>query len=140
MVDYISITEVLILAAQAVGVSFNQIPRKKIMFSAKKVNGDTVALCSPQSKYHPQGFYWVDITEEQSSVMDAYDNGILFFRLEGRRLLVLKWGDIKPYLARDCMRYNAKEQNHWKLNIYEDHVKISGNPSELRAVVQHYVE
>lgn len=72
--------------------------------------------------------------------MDAYDNGILFFRLEGRRLLMLKWGDIKPYLTRDCVRYNVKEQNHWKLNIYEDHVKISGNPSELRAVVQHCAE
>ena len=41
------------------------IPGKKIMFEGKKKNGETIALCTPYSKFNINNRYWVDITEVQ---------------------------------------------------------------------------
>ena len=51
---------------------------------------------------------------------------------------MVKWAELKQYLTHDCMRFNDNEQNHWKLNIYEDHIKISGNANIMPAEVVHY--
>ena len=88
---------------------------------------------------HPQGFYWVDITREQARVLNETDKGLIFFRFEGRNLLMVTWADLKRYLSDDCMRYNDNEQNHWKLNIYTDHIKISGNEKEMPTELYHYL-
>ena len=95
MSEYISLNEVILLASKASECNFRQVPRKKIMFQGQKPNGETITLCSPQSKMHPQGFYWVDITQEQSRVLNETDKGLIFFRLEGRNLLMVKWADLK---------------------------------------------
>ena len=138
MSEYISLNEVILLASKASECNFRQVPKKKIMFQGQKPNGETITLCSPQSKMHPQGFYWVDITQEQSHVLSETDKGLIFFRLEGRNLLMVKWADLKQYLTADCMRYNTNEQNHWKLNIYKDHIKISGNDKEMPTELYRY--
>lgn len=138
MNEYINLNEVLLLASKATECDFRPVSRKKIMFQGRKTNGDTVTLCSPQSKMHPQGFYWVDITQEQARVLGETDVGIVFFRLEGRNLLMTKWADLKQYLIADCMRYNAKEQHHWKLYIFQDHIKISGNAKTMPTELYHY--
>ena len=44
---------------------------------------------------------------------------------------MVKWADLKRYLSDDRLRYNAKEQYHWKLNIYKEHIKISSNEKEM---------
>ena len=64
MSEYISLGEVLGLASKASECNLRQVPRKKIMFQGRKPNGESVTLCSPQAKKQPQGFYWVDITQE----------------------------------------------------------------------------
>ena len=138
MNTYISLNEVLVLAQKALDCHLKQVPRKKILFQGIVNTGETLTLCSPQSKMHPQGFYWVDITEEQARVLNETDTGILFFRLEGRNLLMIKWTDLKQYLTNACVRYNANEQYHWKLNIYKDHIKISGNANEMPVELMHY--
>ena len=138
MSEYINLNEVILLASKASECNFRQVPRKKIIFQGQKPNGETITLYSPQSKMHPQGFYWVDITQEQSRVLSETDKGLICFRLEGRNLLMVKWSDLKQYLTADCMRYNTNEQNHWKLNIYKDHIKISGNDKEMPTELYHY--
>ena len=139
MGEYISLNEVLILANEAYNCNLRQVPKKKIMFQGRKADGETITLCSPQSKMHPQGFYWVDITQEQARVLNETDKGLIFFRLEGRNLLMVTWADLKRYLSDDCIRYNDNEQNHWKVNIYTDHIKISGNEKELPMELYHYL-
>ena len=59
MGEYINLNEVILLASKASECNFRQVPRKKIMFQGQKPNGETITLCSPQSKMHPQGFYWL---------------------------------------------------------------------------------
>lgn len=138
MSEYLSLNEVLLLANQASGCNFKQVPRKRIIFQGRCLNGETITLCSPQSKIHPKGFYWVDITQEQFRILNETTKGLIFFRLEGRNFLIVNWSDLKAYLTPDCMRYNANEQNHWKLNIYKDHIKISGNLREMPIKLCHY--
>lgn len=138
MSEYISLNEALMLTSKASDCSFSQIRGKRIMFHGMKQNGETVTLCSPQSKMHSQGFYWVDITQEQYRVLSETDTGIIFFRLEGRNLVLVRWEDLKQHLTSDCMRNNTNEGNHWKLNIYHDHIKVSGNDKIMPSELCHY--
>ena len=130
--DYISIGEVLDVASKAASNPYKLIQGKKIMFESRLENGESIALCSPQSKFHPQGFYWCDMTSIQCELLDKYDNAIVIFRLQGRKMMIVNWGDLKPFFTIDCMRENKDEGTHWKMNIYDDHIKVSGNPIELK--------
>ena len=138
MNDYISIEEAVMLTSKAAECDFIKISGKKIMFRGMKANQETVTLCAPQSKLHPQGFYWVDITQEQYRVLSETDVGTVFFRLEGRNFVLVNWSDLQQYLTSDCMRYNANESNHWKLNIYNDHIKVNGNETTMLTKLYHY--
>ena len=138
MSEYISIGEVLGLASKALECNFRQVPRKQIIFWGRKPNGESVTLCSPQAKKQPKDFYWVDITQEQARVLDETDKGVIFFRLAGNHLMLVGWSDLKQYLTPECMRYNANEGNHWKLYIYKDHIKVSGNTNEMPGELYHY--
>lgn len=140
MYEYIEFSEVLSLANKALECTFKQVSRKTIIYQGAQQNGETITLCSPRSKIHPQGFYWVDITQEQARVLNETDKGIILFRLEGQKLLVVKWSELKLYLTADCIRYNSKEKKHWKLNIYNDHIKISGNAKEMPAKIYHFTQ
>ena len=128
---YISLNQVLALAEKATNSSFRQIPRKKIMFRTTTAEGKSVTLCSPQSKLHSQGFFWVDITQEQYRVLSETDSGLVIVRLEGMKLAMVKWLELKAFLTAKCMQYNANEQNHWKLNLFSDHIKVVKNKEEM---------
>ena len=52
--------------------------------------------------------------------------------------MLVDWSDLKRHLTSECMRYNANEGNHWKLNLYKDHIKVSGNTNEMPAELYHY--
>ena len=58
---------------------------------------------------HPQGFYWVDITEEQAHVLSETDKALVVLRLKSRNILMVKWEVLKSYLTQECKRYNANE-------------------------------
>lgn len=83
-------------------------------------------------------FIGVDITEEQAHVLSETDKALVVLRLKSRNILMVKWEVLKSYLTQECKRYNANEYNHWKLNIYTDHIKISGNNREIPAKVWHF--
>lgn len=139
MGEYVSISEVLELASEAAKCRYQLIDGKKIMFESQLENKERIALCTPQSKLHSQGFYWTDITLIQYELLDFYNSAMVIFRLEGRMLTMVNWKDLKPYLIPECMRSNVKEGKHWKLNIYTDHIKISGNKKELKVKAIRYM-
>lgn len=131
MAEYLSINEAVAAASQAAGCSLVQVPGKKIMYHGTGRRGESVIMCTPQAKLQPQGFYWTDITEVQYRLLNAYDRAILVFRLQGNIKVMGEWSGIRPYLTQEAMKYNANEGNHWKLNIYQDKIKITGNPKEI---------
>lgn len=63
--------------------------------------------------------------------MSETDSGLVIFRLEGMKLAMVKWLELKAFLTAKCMQYNANEQNHWKLNLFSDHIKVVKNKEEM---------
>ena len=131
MNEYVTIREVVDVASNAAGCRYQKITGKKILFESTLENGENIVMFTPQAKLQPQGFFWIDISSKQFEIFENYDNAILIFRLQGRLLMLVNWIDLKPYLNAKCMRSNSHEGEHWKLYIFTDHIKISGNPKEL---------
>ena len=134
MADYVTIKEAVAEASRVSGCTLTQVPGKKIMFHGILRNGKSIILCTPQAKRQPQGFFWTDITEVQYNLLNSYDHATVVFRLEGNRLTMCNWAHLRRYLTSNCAKYNANEGTHWKLNIYDDRVKITGNSNEIPLV------
>lgn len=103
---------------------YTPIHGKQIMFEAIR-DSEKLCMLTPKSKYHKaQGRYWVDITSVQADLMDSYDKAFILFRLEGMKLVGVKWDDIRPHLSAEYMTHNTNEGDHWKLQICQDHIWI----------------
>lgn len=130
--NIVEIEKVLKVAAEAAGSQYSRIKGKRIMFESVLENGEDIILCSPISKHHDTiDAGWVDITLIQSELMDNYDNAMFIFRLEGCKLTMVNWIDLKQLLIEDCMRYTRNSKEHWKLNIHDNYIKVSGNDKLL---------
>ena len=139
MDNYVSIRTAKAITEGAHECILTTIPGKQILFEGKKKNGETIALCTPQSKFNSNNRYWVDITEVQLNTLDSYDHAILFIRLEGNYMLLLGWPELRSYLTPDCMKYNLNEGNHWKLYIHSHYTEIAGNDYRIEKSIVKYV-
>lgn len=130
--NIVELEKVLKVASEAAGNEYKLIKGKRIMFESTLESGESIILCTPLSKYHKTiDAGWVDITLVQYELMESYDNVIIIFRLEGRKLSMVNWVDLKPLLIESCMRYTENSKEHWKLNIHDDYIKVSGNDEIL---------
>ena len=130
--NIVELEKVLKVASEAAGNEYKLIKGKRIMFESTLESGESIILCTPLSKYHKTiDTGWVDITLVQYELMESYDNVIIIFRLEGRKLSMVNWVDLKPVLIESCMRYTENSKEHWKLNIHDDYIKVSGNDEIL---------
>ena len=120
----IHIDSIVAFANASLQCDFRLIPGKRIMYQAVK-DGKTLCMVSPMSSYHPdQGCYWVDLTEVQLETLDQYDSGFLLFRLEGMKLMMAGWPELRPLLDGKAMTNNLSEGNHWKLRLYNDGIRV----------------
>ena len=126
MNNKISVNTAVILTESALGCTLSKVANKEILFEGVLKNGESIGFCSPWSKYHSPGRFWVDITLEQYKVMERFIHGIFFFRLEGECMLLVGWPELKKYLINDALKYNENEGYHWKLHIYRDYVEVLG--------------
>lgn len=59
MQNELSVNEILVVASEAAGNEYKLIKGKTIMAESVLDTDETIALCTPYSKYHaPQGMYW----------------------------------------------------------------------------------
>lgn len=139
--NIVELEKVLDLASEAAGNRYKLIKGKRILFESKLGNGESIILCTPQSKYHKIiDAGWVDITLIQYELMESYDNAIIIFRLEGKKLSMVNWVDLKPLLIKESMRYTKNSKEHWKLNIHDSYIKVSGNDNILNVKAFIYGE
>lgn len=139
--NIVELEKVLDLASEAAGNRYKLIKGKRILFESKLENGESIILCTPQSKYHKIiDAGWVDITLIQYELMESYDNAIIIFRLEGKKLSMVNWVDLKPLLIKESMRYTKNSKEHWKLNIHDSYIKVSGNDNILNVKAFIYGE
>jgi len=106
--NIVELEKVLKVASEAAGNEYRLIKGKRIMFESTLENGESIILCTPLSKYHKTiDAGWIDITLVQYELMESYDNAMIIFRLEGQKLSMVNWTDLKPLLTKDCMRYTS---------------------------------
>lgn len=131
--NIVELEKVLRVASEAAGNEYKLIKGKRIMFESTLENGESIILCTPLSKHHKTiNAGWVDITLVQYELMESYDNAMVIFRLDGQKLSMVNWVDLKTLLIESCMRYTKNSKEHWKLNIHDDYIKVSGNDKILR--------
>lgn len=126
---------------RAAGNEYKLIKGKRIMFESTLENGESIILCTPLSKHHKTiNAGWVDITLVQYELMESYDNSMVIFRLDGQKLSMVNWVDLKTLLIGSCMRYTKNSKEHWKLNIHDDYIKVSGNDKILNVKAFIYTD
>lgn len=127
--------------SEALNTNFKSVLSKRVFYDSIDREGNSILLCTPQSKYHESiSAWWIDITQIQYELLEKYDKAVVVFRLQGSKLCTINWDDLKPYLIDNCMKYNEREKEHWKLYIYKDHIQIVGNDSLLTVQVLGYTE
>lgn len=132
MENCLSINEIVKQLSTKEDCTFEGIPNKEIMFVATKSNGVTITLLTPWSKLYKPGFHWVEITQKQYDLMDETDEALIIFRLDSRRPVTVQWSEFKKYLRSECLQFTTNREDHWKMNIYDDYIKIRGNQNVYR--------
>lgn len=142
MQNELSVNEILVVASEAAGNEYKLIKGKTIMAESVLDTDETIALCTPYSKYHaPQGMYWADITSVQYDILNSYDTAIVIFRLQGRKMVILHWNDLKELFRTDNMRYSERAGNHWKVHIHDDgRIRVGKNSNSIPCKIVQYTD
>ncbi|UGB29960.1 hypothetical protein [Metabacillus sp. B2-18] len=105
--------------------SLSNIIRKKIMYHGVS-NGKSLVLCTPESRLHPQGHGWFDLTTKQVDLLDDADIAILAVRLEGYKIYYVNFKQLRQLITPD-MSLNYSEDEKWRFYIWEKYIKVRGN-------------
>lgn len=138
MGNELSKEEIFEVASVAAGNEYKLIKNKQILAESRLETGETIALCTPYSKYHEQGLYWTDITSVQYEVLNSYDTAIVIFRLQGRKMVMVHWDDLKKLFTTENMRYNKNEGSHWKINILDNRIRVGTNDNTMQCKIVKY--
>ncbi len=106
--------------------ALSNIKRKQIMYEGTS-RGRRIVLCTPSSKLHVNGNGWFDLTTKQVDLLDDSHIAILAVRLEGNKIHYVDFKELRKLMTPDVMTRNATEGEHWKLYVWNDHLKVLGN-------------
>ncbi len=131
MDENIKISEVVRLASETNDCEYHQVKGKQILYEAYK-DGDSYCFLTPYSRYHEaQGRFWVDITTIQYEVIEKYNHAFVFFRLEGGMMVMVGWHELKELLTEEYKTNNSHEGDHWKVQIYTDHIWVGRKENSM---------
>ena len=131
MRDYLSLNEILNIAQTKCCCCFKQVPQDRNIFQGRRDNWDTVTLLIKKTRINTQGFYYVDITLEQTKIFDMTDESFLMFNMEGRVLLTVRWRNLKNNLDIQYMENNFNNEKIWKIYIYNEYIKVGNDPQKI---------
>lgn len=132
----LSISQTVAFAEKKYNIKLYHLSPKKIFYIN---DNEGFCLCAPSSKFHSLAqCYWVDLTLKQKNLLDQYKRGILIFRLEGYKLLVVNWATLLPLLTDVSMQYNSHEQEHWKLYIHKNYLKVAKSNKILKISITSF--
>lgn len=109
--------------------SLSNIIRKKIMYHGVS-NGKKLVLCTPESRLHPQGHGWFDLTTKQVDLLDDADIAILAVRLEGNKIYYVDFKQFRQFIT-SGMTLNYSEDEKWRFYIWENFIKVRGNEKKF---------
>jgi len=93
-------------------------------------NRKRLVLCTPESRLHPQGHGWFDLTTKQVDLLDDADIAILAVRLEGNKVYYVDFKQLRQLITPD-MTLNYFEDRKWRFYIWENYIKVRGNDKKF---------
>lgn len=97
---------------------------KRIMLEGY-TKGQKIVVCTPQSKIHPAGHGWFDLSKIQVELLDQAQIAILAVRLEGNKIFYIDFGDLRSYMSEKAM-VNYSGVDKWNLYISNNYITIRG--------------
>jgi len=76
-----------------------------------------IGFWSPGATRRPEGDYRIDVTLSQKSILGAFRQSIVAFRLQGEPVSFFLFEQLNSRLTESCMLFNTHEGDHWKLRI-----------------------
>ena len=110
--------------------SLSNIIRKKIMYEGVS-NGKRLVLCTPESRLHPQGHGWFDLTTKQVEILDDAELAILAVRLEGNKIYYVDFKQLRELITSN-MTLNYSNDEKWRFYIWEDFIIVRGNDKKFK--------
>ena len=98
--------------------SLSVYPRKKIIFTGKTNDSESIIIVTPESSLNTAEKGLVDFTKIQKNILDEFDIALIIFRLTNGEVFYVDYKKLKIYLTDENMTYNERAFEHWKLHIY----------------------
>lgn len=103
--------------------------RKKIMYEGVS-DGKKLMLCTPESKLHPKGHGWFDLTIKQVELLDNADIAILAVRLQGYGIYYIDFKQLRRLVTSEMkLKYSSDEK--WRFYIWKNYIKVRGNDTRF---------
>lgn len=109
--------------------SLSSIVRKRIMYHGSR-DGKKLVLCTPESRLHPQGHGWFDLTTKQVDILDDSDIAILAVRLEGNKIYYVDFKQLR-LLITSGMTLSYSKDKKWRFYIWDSYNKVRGNDNKF---------
>lgn len=121
------------VVVEAINVKYkcvlSNVIRKKIMYHGVS-DGKKLMLCTPESKLHPQGHGWFDLTIKQVGLLDNADIAILAVRLQGYGIYYIDFKQLRRLVTSEMkLKYSSDEK--WRFYIWKNYIKVRGNDTRF---------
>ena len=114
----ISIKSIVSDIEDKISSSLSVYPRKKIIFTGKIDDSQSIAIVTPESSLNASEKGLVDFTLIQKNILDEFDIALIIFRLTNGEVFYIDYEALKIYLTNENVTYNERAFEHWKLHIY----------------------
>jgi len=101
-----------------INASLSVYPRKKIIFTGKTSDSQSIVIATPESSLNAAEKGLVDFTLIQKNILDEFDIALIIFRLTNGEVFYTDYEKLKNFLTHENMTYNERAFEHWKLHIY----------------------
>lgn len=93
-------------------------------------NGKKLVLCIPESRLHPQGHGWFDLTTKQVDLLVNAAISILAVRLQGKKIYYVNFKELRLLITPDItLNYSVNEK--WRFYIWENYIKVRGKDKKF---------
>lgn len=114
----ISIKSIIDDIEDKINASLSVYPQKKIIFTGKTSDSQSIAIVTPESSLNASEKGLVDFTLIQKNILDEFDVALIIFRLTNGEVFYVDYKKLKVYLTDENITYNERAFEHWKLHIY----------------------
>jgi len=111
--------------SENLGCSFQPCRGKQIMYKATS-GTNQIVICTPQSKLHPRGHGWFDLTTIQVQTLNNANIAFLAIRLPNR-IYYIVFEELRKLMPEKAPFNNEREGEHWKFYVWADHIEVRGS-------------